>query len=64
MAQPIHLGAWSMALMLWLSFELLLPHILYSVSCESCASDLTLEKKSYHIDCVVRLYVACGMHIL
>ena len=28
MAPPIHLGAWSMALMLWLPFELLLlPHL-------------------------------------
>ena len=31
MAPPIHLGAWSMALMLWLPFELLLLQ-----TCNSC----------------------------
>ena len=34
MAPPIHLGAWSMALMLWLPFELLL--LFCVVSCCQC----------------------------
>ena len=31
MVPPIHLGAWSMALMLWLPFELLLLLLSFSV---------------------------------
>ena len=45
MVPPIHLGAWSMALMLWLPFELLLLLLLtlqvFTINCVtmgSCAS--------------------------
>ena len=41
MAPPIHLGAWSMALMLWLPFELLL---LESSSLCSCACQFRYTK--------------------
>ena len=47
MAPPIHLGAWSMALMLWLPFELLLSFLKTVIICHTaCLKNSSTRTKT------------------
>ena len=45
MVPPIHLGAWSMALMLWLPFELLLLLLLLSLVIDREANEKSIFER-------------------